>query len=225
MRHVITGRLPRAVGGMRGAHDCARGRGGTGLAISPVWSGGGLGTSLLFVLVFSPVLRQTHIPVAWLQVTFGGLLLLFGMSWLRKAMISEPLKAQPREILIIRHAEKPDSADDPNLTPRGYARAVALVQFFSASFDTPDYLFATQASKHSNRPVETITPLAGALHMPVDSKVADADYLLFAQDILTNPQYTGKMLIICWHHGTIKLLRHTLKFRLQPCQLVTFRIK
>lgn len=125
-------------------------------------------------------------------------------------MISEPLKAQPREILIIRHAEKPDSADDPNLTPRGYARAVALVQFFSASFDTPDYLFATQASKHSNRPVETITPLAGALHMPVDSKVADADYLLFAQDILTNPQYTGKMLIICWHHGTIPALAKAL---------------
>lgn len=71
----------------RGAHDCARGRGGTGLAISPVWSGGGLGTSLLFVLVFSPVLRQTHLPVAWLQVTFGGLLLLFGMSWLRKAVL------------------------------------------------------------------------------------------------------------------------------------------
>ena len=125
-------------------------------------------------------------------------------------LIGAPLMAQPREILIIRHAEKPDSADDPNLTPRGYARAAALVQFFSASFDTADYLFATQASKHSNRPVETLTPLATALHMPLASKVADADYMSLAQDILTNPQYTGKRLIICWHHGTIPALAKAL---------------
>ena len=135
------------------------------------------------------------------------------MAWTAIAvwiLIGEPLSAQPREILIIRHAEKPDSSGDPNLTPRGYARAVALLPFFSSTFDTPDYVFATQGSKHSNRPVQTITPLAGALHMALDSKVADADYVLLAQDILTNPQYKGKMLIICWHHGTIPALAKAL---------------
>lgn len=116
---------------------------------------------------------------------------------------ASPLLAQPREILIIRHAEKPESSTAPNLTSKGYARAAALVQFFSSSFDTPDFLFATQVSKNSNRPVETITPLASALHMSLNSKTADADFAVLAQDILANPQYTGRMIIICWHHGTI----------------------
>ena len=122
----------------------------------------------------------------------------------------DSLMAQPREILIIRHAEKPDNPDESDLTPRGYARAAALVQFFAASFATPDYLFATQASKHSNRPVETLTPLATALHMTLDFKTADADYLSLAQDILTNPQYAGKMIVICWHHGNIPELAKAL---------------
>lgn len=46
--------------------------------------------------------------------------------------------------------------------------------------------------------------------MPLDSKVADADYMSLAQDILTNPQYDGKMLIVCWHHGNIPALAKAL---------------
>ncbi len=125
-------------------------------------------------------------------------------------LLCAPMTGQPREILIIRHAEKPVSADSPNLTARGYARAAALVQFFSASFDTPDYLFATQVSKRSNRPVETVTPLATALHLGLDSTVADADYASLAQEILTNPKYVGKLLIVCWHHGNIPALAKAL---------------
>src|SRR5262245_60183908 len=116
-------------------------------------------------------------------------------------ILSVHLQAQPRQVLIIRHAEKPASSADPNLTARGYARAAALVQFFSSSFDTPDYLFATQKSSASNRPVETLTPMASALHMTLSSSVDDDHYAVLAQEILINPQYVGKMLIICWHHG------------------------
>lgn len=90
--------------------------------------------------------RSTHVTIQRVALACAALITV-------SIPISTPLMAQPREILIIRHAEKPDSADDPDLTPRGYARAAALAQFFSASFDTPDYVFATQASKHSNRPV------------------------------------------------------------------------
>jgi len=43
-------------------------------------------------------------------------------------------------------------------------------------FSTPDFLFATQASKSSNRPVETITPLSAALNLTYDDKHADDDY-------------------------------------------------
>jgi hypothetical protein len=120
------------------------------------------------------------------------------------------LAGQPREILIIRHAEKPDNPDDPDLTPRGYSRAAALVQFFSSQFDTPAFLFATQVSKASNRPVETLTPVAAALHMGLNSTFADDQYPALAQEILSNPKYAGQMLIICWHHGNIPALAKAL---------------
>ena len=35
-------------------------------------------------------------------------------------------------------------------------------------FSTPNFIFATERSKHSNRPVETVTPLGTALQLPVD---------------------------------------------------------
>ncbi len=70
-------------------------------------------------------------------------------------------------------------------------------------FSTPDFLFATQASKSSNRPVETITPLSTALNLTYDDKHADGDYAKVASDILTNSKYTGKVVLVCWHHGNI----------------------
>jgi hypothetical protein len=70
-------------------------------------------------------------------------------------------------------------------------------------FSTPDFLFATQASKNSNRPVETITPLSAALNLTYDDKHADSDYARVASDILTNSKYVGKVVLVCWHHGNI----------------------
>ena len=70
-------------------------------------------------------------------------------------------------------------------------------------FATPDFIFATQASKSSNRPVETITPTAESLNLAIDSKHADGDYAKVAQDILSNSKYAGKVVLICWHHGKI----------------------
>jgi hypothetical protein len=81
---------------------------------------------------------------------------------------------------------------------------------------TPDFLFATQASKHSNRPVETITPLASALGLAVDDKHADADYAKVAGDILTNSKYAGKVVLICWHHGNIPALATSLGIASPP---------
>src|SRR6266852_4783353 len=72
----------------------------------------------------------------------------------------------PRHVLIIRHAEKTDDPADVHLAKRGEERARALPQLFVASadrpepFPTPDFLFATRATDRSNRPVETVTPLA-----------------------------------------------------------------
>ncbi len=47
----------------------------------------GLGLLIFLVFVFGPLLGHIPVPVGWLQVTLGTLLLLFGCNWLRKAVL------------------------------------------------------------------------------------------------------------------------------------------
>ncbi len=86
----------------------------------------------------------------------------------------------PATILIIRHAEKlTDGRLD--LSETGFKRAALLPKLFLPAgvrpdLPTPQFLFATHQSKHSNRPVETITPLSEALHLPISHDIMDEDY-------------------------------------------------
>jgi hypothetical protein len=77
------------------------------------------------------------------------------------------------------------------------------IQGSAPRFATPGFLFATQASTNSNRPVETVTPLSAALNLSCDDKHADKDYDKVASDILTNSKYAGQVVLVCWHHGNI----------------------
>ena len=75
----------------------------------------------------------------------------------------------PQLILIIRHAEKTGDKADIHLSKKGVERADALSMIFEKSkerpdpFPTPDVIFAASPSKDSNRPIETVTPLAKKL--------------------------------------------------------------
>ena len=117
----------------------------------------------------------------------------------------------PKEIVILRHGEKPGDpsqdklGEDPNLSPRGYARAAALAYLLPEQFGNPGYLFATDNSDSSNRPVETITPLANKLGLSIDHKFSDKHYADLAKLLLTST-YSGQFLVVCWHHGTIPAL-------------------
>jgi phosphohistidine phosphatase SixA len=110
---------------------------------------------------------------------------------------------KPKQILLMRHAEKNDLKTDPDLNPRGFLRAAALPRLFPATFDTPEFLFASKASRHSNRPIETITPLARALHLPINTNYSEEEYPPLAAEVLANPRFSGKTVLICWHHGVI----------------------
>jgi len=82
-------------------------------------------------------------------------------------------------------------------------------------FPTPDFLFATQAGASSNRPAETITPLAEALQSYYNPNITiNQNYNnnpndqqnglpALAKEITTNPIYGGKIILIAWHHGQI----------------------
>lgn len=139
---------------------------------------------------------------------FLGSLNLFAQSFNRDTQ--EGAANRPKQILIIRHAEKSDLKTDVDLNPRGYARAAALPTLFPSRFPIPDFLFAARQSKHSNRPVETITPLARALGLKIDNTYPNEDFGGLARRVLKQPVYGGKIVLICWHHENIPALARAL---------------
>ena len=62
-------------------------------------------------------------------------------------------------------------------------------------------LFAAKSSHESERPVQTITPLAQALDLVIDETIEDSDYKKLAKKINDGgTYYDGSTLLICWHH-------------------------
>ena len=135
----------------------------------------------------------------------------------------------PTKIMLIRHAEKPP--DHPNksgpwdvkedgtsgkghsLTVGGWERAGALIGFFApyktvpakSKIATPDYIYAANPKGETERPCETVTPLARWLkYTPGSSRFnlsydIDKDENKLAGDVL---QHSGRVLI-CWEHNNI----------------------
>jgi len=122
-----------------------------------------------------------------------------------------PTGPGPKQIVILRHGEKPKNPRDPNLSPVGEQRANMLAAVIPKIFPRPDFLFAAAPSKSSDRPVETLTPLAKALTMPLHCDIADNDFEVLVADLLEKPDYANKLLIVCWHHGNIPELALALK--------------
>jgi hypothetical protein len=129
----------------------------------------------------------------------------------------EGSKSHPALVLLIRHAEKPpDEAVSVSLSPQGRKRADALPGLFTRSqarpvpFPAPQFLFATKNSKHSHRPVETVTPLAVNLGLRVHAEIADEDFAKVAGELFGKTKYAGKTVLICWHHATLPDLAHAL---------------
>lgn len=112
----------------------------------------------------------------------------------------------PATVMLIRHAEKlTDGRLD--LSAVGFERAKVIPLLFGGSGDAhklprPDFLFATHLSAHSNRPVETITPLGEALGLPISHEIDDKDFATLAKELLSG-KYAGKVVLVAWHHGSL----------------------
>ena len=109
-------------------------------------------------------------------------------------------------ILLIRHAEKPDSGT--GLSVPGQERAQAYVIYFQnylldSNLVELDYLFAAANSDDSHRPFLTIQPFAAAIGLNITSDYKDTDYQNLANDILQNSMYDQSNILICWHHSQI----------------------
>jgi hypothetical protein len=146
----------------------------------------------------------------------------------------------PQCILIIRHAEKTGEKEDIHLSKQGKERAVVLHQLFVASkdrpdpFPTPDFIFAATQHKDSQRPVETVTPLAEKLKLPIvdrfDNKLplpqgdketaekpaAKPGMKELREELFGMPKYHGKTILISWRHSTLPALARTFKAEKVP---------
>jgi phosphohistidine phosphatase SixA len=114
-------------------------------------------------------------------------------------------------VLIIRHAEKPESGRE--LTAKGRQRAEAYAKYFrELKIDSkpvePDYLVATADSASSERPRLTLEPLSKALGMKIDLRFKAKEDAQLAAELRAKPH--GRNILICWHHGKIPDLARAL---------------
>src|SRR5437764_1071958 len=91
----------------------------------------------------------------------------------------------PATVMLMRHGEDLN-AKGVQLDPRGKARAEALPKLFGTKLPKPQVIIASHATKGSNRPVETVEPLARSLGMGVDNRFRDTDWALLAKSLLND---------------------------------------
>ena len=110
-------------------------------------------------------------------------------------------------VLIIRHAEKPESGFD--LTPAGHIRAAAYVGYFKEfQIDSQplklDYLFAATDSDNSHRPRLTIEPLSHATGIKIDTRFTDKAPIGLAEELHARDH--GRQILVSWRHSGIPKL-------------------
>lgn len=116
-------------------------------------------------------------------------------------------QAEPAQVIIIRHGEKPDDGD--GLSAQGRRRAAALVPYFLETpevrqFGSPAAVYAQKSTdkRRSTRPVDTVAPLAEKLGLTI-AKYSHSDFATMVKDIRADPKCDGKMVLICWEHKAI----------------------
>jgi hypothetical protein len=136
-------------------------------------------------------------------------------------LVSTVALAGPAQIIIIRHAEKPATGND--LCPAGVQHAQELVSYFQTDkkvtqYGTPVaiYAMAPSDSDESQRPIETVTPLAKALGLTINKQFAQTDFEPLKAAIMNNSAYDGKMVLICWEHKVIPDLAAALGVSPEP---------
>jgi hypothetical protein len=146
------------------------------------------------------------------------------MKWLALLVIVigiQSAHSQPKEIIIIRHAEEP-GGNSIHLSSRGQKRAEVLADFFQTNrvvtrYGLPVALFAPRSRPNqSKRSEETLTPTSLALGETIREPFTQEQYLALAQRLLRAPDLKGKTVVIAWTHSYIAALAAALGARPKP---------
>jgi len=135
----------------------------------------------------------------------------------------------PTKIMIIRHGEKPsknpgkhglfdvqedgEPGNGKSLLVTGWQRAGALNGFFAPYQSTPsntviarpDYIYAASPNSESQRPCETVTPLAAWMGYTQGSAQFNVTYTIGGgePDMVESALVQSGVVLICWEHDNI----------------------
>lgn len=118
------------------------------------------------------------------------------------------LQAIPAQILIIRNAE--DAPKEKGLSTKGKIRAAAYVGYFLNTKDfiahgTPAAIYSMKPGKNepSEKPRETVKPLAEKLGLTLKETYERDDYKQMVEEIKKDASLNGKTVLICWDSHAI----------------------
>lgn len=131
--------------------------------------------------------------------------------------------AAPKEIVIIRHADKLDQEESgPALSAQGMVRSIQFAFYFLDKFGEPDFLVAADDQKENGkgiaiRSIQTVAPLANMMQIrhpesdyPILHKFPSDSYALLASHLLHDPEFEDKRVVVCWSHQRIPKLAQAL---------------
>jgi hypothetical protein len=137
-------------------------------------------------------------------------------AWLKRLLFGTPRTPPgtspfapgcgPARLIIMRHAEKTGDNSDRHLSLPGQKRAEQLATYIPQQFGTPDFLFAAKSSKKSQRPYDTIAPLANALGLKINETFDDDETDALVDHLGQSDKYNGKSGVISWRHSDIPAL-------------------
>jgi hypothetical protein len=151
---------------------------------------------------------------------------------IRAARLGKEDQEGATRIMLIRHAEKPNSAgilgvsvtgheDRRSLTVHGWQRAGALIALFrprrkqcsDALLSMPTAIYASRPTPNSARPLQTVEPLAQTLSISIDLSYGHEDEVALAGAASAN----NGIVLISWKRDGLPLLGHSIAGNLTTC--------
>ncbi len=133
-------------------------------------------------------------------------------------LVTQPIFAMPAQIMLMRHAEKPEVGNE--LSSKGWQRAHALPSLFLSraefrTYGTPAALYAMSPKNAdgSVRAIQTLLDLSYQLNMPIIKKFSRDEVKKLVNNIKDDKDLDGKMIVICWEHKVLEDIAKELGFK------------
>ena len=132
---------------------------------------------------------------------FGKIAIVFLLAISNYCCDGQPAPGGIRQVVIIRHGEKPDKGD--NLSCLGFNRALALPAVLYSKYKLPDHIFVPDIksgkSTNQSRMYQTIVPFAVKYNLDIDTRYAVDDVKALAETIMKTSGYA----LVVWEHNGI----------------------